>query len=539
MPNETKMLCCYLSNLFFSILIKMEIPSGSVLAAIILVIATRWIWQAVNWLWLKPKKIEKILRQQGLQGNNYRFFYGDFKEIKAMVNQTKSAPIDFSQNICSRLNPFLLQHINNYGKNCFMWFGPSARVNIMNPELVKEVFIKMNEFQKVKINPQGRMLAPGVAVHEGDQWVKHRRILNPAFHQEKLKMMLPLFYESCNEMVEKWEKLISRKESVELDVWPYLQNLSCDVISRAAFGSNYEEGKIIFDLLKELTTLIMPIFQSVYIPGWRFIPTKTNNRIKQIDKEIEASLMSIIGKREKAMKESDVTNDDLLGLLIESNLKEINEGEKRAGLSIKEVMDECRLFYFAGQETTSVLLVWTMILLSKFPHWQQQARQEVMQVFGIETPHFDGLSRLKVVTMILYEVLRLYPPAAGTARVVNEEIKLGNLILPAGVQVSVPLVLIHQDPQFWGNDASQFNPQRFSEGISKATNNQLCYLPFGWGPRICIGQNFALAEAKMALALILQRFSFDLSLSYSHAPTALVTVKPEHGAQLVLTKLEP
>ncbi|KAJ9183062.1 hypothetical protein P3X46_006976 [Hevea brasiliensis] len=506
--------------------------SNSVAVSIILMVIVTLGWRVLNWVCLRPKKLERFLRQQGLAGNPYRFFHGDLKESVAMTKQARSQPFDFSQHLALRVAPFLLQILNNYGKNSFIWIGPIPRVNITNPEHIKEVFAKIKEFQKVKMLPQFNVLATGLASYDGDKWAKHRKIINPAFHQEKLKLMLPVFYQCCNEMIEKWEKLISTKQSCELDVWSYLQNMSCDCISRAAFGSNHEQGKRIFDLLKELSILVMQAAQSVYIPGWRFLPTKANKRIKEIDREIQASLKSMISKRENAMKASEATNDDLLGLLIESNLRETKER-----LNIQDVIDECKLFYFAGQETTSVLLVWTMISLSKYPHWQAQAREEVLQVFGGKKPEFDGLNRLKVVTMILYEVLRLYPPALAISRTVSEETRLGDLILPAGVQINMPTVVVHQDPELWGKDATEFKPERFSEGVSKATKNQVSFFPFGWGPRICIGQNFSLLEAKMALAVILQHFSFHLSPSYAHAPRPIITLQPEHGAQLILRKL--
>ncbi|XP_050216119.1 cytochrome P450 72A397-like [Mercurialis annua] len=307
---------------------------------------------------------------------------------------------------------------------------------------------------------------------------------------------------------------------------------------RAAFGSNYDEGKLIFDLLKELSSLVIQALSSVNIniSSWRFIPTKKNRRIQEIDRKIEVALRSIINKRERAVKGGDEGSNDLLGLLIESNLREKNEGG--VGLTNQEVTDECRLFYFAGQESTSVLLVWTLIFLSKFPHWQSLARDEIFNVFADKKPDFDGLNRLKVVTMILYEVLRLYPPVIVLNKVVNEEIRLGNVTLPAGVQVSLPMVLIHRDPEIWGDDASEFKPERFSDGISTVTNNQVAFFPFGYGPRVCIGQNFALTEAKMALAIILQNFSFGLAPSYVHAPCTVATLQPQYGALLILQKLD-
>ncbi|KAF7822555.1 cytochrome P450 CYP72A219-like [Senna tora] len=141
------------------------------------------------------------------------------------------------------------------------------------------------------------------------------------------------------------------------------------------------------------------------------------------------------------------------------------------------------------------------------------------------------------MTMILYEVLRLYPPVPAFTRVVSEETRVGKLSLPAGTRIGIPAILVHRDPQLWGDDAKDFNPQRFCEGISKAAKSQASYLPFGWGPKICIGQNFALLEAKMALSLILQNFSFELSPSYTHAPFVVLTLQPQFGTHIILHKL--
>jgi cytochrome P450 len=133
----------------------------------------------------------------------------------------------------------------------------------------------------------------------------------------------------------------------------------------------------------------------------RYLPTKNNRRMKQISRETGTLLMGIIAKREKAIQNGEATKDDLLGTLLESNMREMRQNGKSdssLGMSTRDMIEECKLFYFAGQETTSVLLTWTMVVLSMHTEWQEKAREEVLQHFGKEKPDFDGLSRLKIVS---------------------------------------------------------------------------------------------------------------------------------------------
>ncbi|KAK7244050.1 hypothetical protein RIF29_38868 [Crotalaria pallida] len=206
-------------------------------------------------------------------------------------------------------------------------------------------------------------------------------------------------------------------------------------------------------------------------PPHLFLPTHAHRRVKEIHRDVKASLKDIINKREKAMKAGEDTENDLLGILLESNHKVIQEHEnnKDVGITLEDVIEECKLFYFAGQETTAVLLVWTMVVLSRYPDWQARAREEVLQVFDNHKPNFEGLSHLKIVTMILYEILRLYPPVLGVDRIAQKDVKLGGLTIPTGVHINLPPILVHHHCELWGDDANEFNPERFSEGVVKAT----------------------------------------------------------------------
>ncbi|KAM7497797.1 hypothetical protein LguiA_022211 [Lonicera macranthoides] len=218
----------------------------------------------------EPKKLEKLLRQQGLKGNSYTFLFGDFKKISMMIKEAKSKPINLSGDIVPRVMPWILDSINNYGNNCFLWFGTTPIVTIMDPELIKEVLHKHDIFRKPYANPLVMMLAIGLAAHEGEKWAKHRKIISPAFNLDKLKLMLPAIFLSCNELMSKWETIVSTKGSCELDVWPYLETLTSDIISRTAFGSSYEEGRKISQLQKEQAELVMQAAASIYLPGLRY-----------------------------------------------------------------------------------------------------------------------------------------------------------------------------------------------------------------------------------------------------------------------------
>ncbi|KAH9623858.1 hypothetical protein KSS87_006444 [Heliosperma pusillum] len=491
----------------------------------------------LNAVWFKPMRLENKLREQGFQGNPYKLVFGDIKEKTQMALEAQSKPMSsFSNDYHYKINPFYHHSLKKHGQKCFVWEGPTPIVNIGEPELMRKVYTKMDQFQKLLPAPVYRIFR-GLSQLDGDEWAKHRKILNPAFRMDMLKSMIPAFITSSVDMLNKWEKICGKEGSSEVNVWPYLRVLSADAISRAAFGSSYQEGDRIFELITEQINLIRPLIKSIHIPGWRFVPTKRNWRIMTIQREIRALLRDIIIKRQKLVHAGEKHGDDLLEILLASNNNIENNGQKKKlRLCIEEVIDECKTFYTAGQGTTSTLLVWTLILMSKHQEWQELARKEAFTTFGNNTPNFLGLNNLKLLNMILQEVLRLYPPIPATIRRVSKEVKLGDSILPEGVKVKLSNH-VQQDENLWGADAKEFNPNRFKDGLSKASGGNVSLFSFGWGPRNCIGSNFAMLEAKVVLVMILQRFSLKLSPSYAHAPTAKETLQPQFGAQLIVQPL--
>ncbi|KAK4342417.1 hypothetical protein RND71_038233 [Anisodus tanguticus] len=373
----------------------------------------------------------------------------------------------------------------------------------MDPKLIREVLSnKSGQFRKPRISAFLKLFVTGLGTYDGEKWAKHRKILNPAFHMEKLNvvsLMLGAFAQCTEDMISRWNKLTISTGSCELDISQEFHSLTGDMLS--------------------------------------FVPTKTNRRRLYIYNTVRSSLKGIIEEREKEVQSGKAHNEDLLGLLMKSNQEEQgNIKDSRKGMSTEDVIEECNSFYFAGQETTATLLTWTAIVLTIHPDWQDKARKEVLEIIGNDESKFDQLNQLKIVTMILHEVLRLYP-SGSLVRETNKKTKLGDYTIPSGAQLLVPLQIIHRDTEAWGEDALIFNPERFSEGVSKAAND-LMYFPFGWGSWICVGMNFAMIQVKLVLAKILQNYSFELSPSYAHGPNmpALI-LQPQYGAPIIVRKL--
>ncbi|MBA0797520.1 hypothetical protein Gohar_008208 [Gossypium harknessii] len=179
-----------------------------------------------------------------------------------------------------------------------------------------------------------------------------------------------------------------------------------------------------------------------------------------------------------------------------------------------------------------------VFLLAIHGDWQEKARREVFEIFGNQIPDSEDISRLKIMTTIIYETLRLYGPSIGMMRRAEREVRLGKLVLPANLDLLVVHSASHHDPQLWGDEVHLFKPERFAEGIAKAINyNVGAFCPFGLGPRNCVGMNFAITEAKIALSMILQRYTISLSPAYVHSPIPYITVQPQHGIQVILESL--
>lgn len=482
--------------------------------------------------WWGPIRVQRIMKLQGIGGPTYKFIHGSTIEITEMRKQSMGRPINgLSHDIFPRILPHVHTWKNTYGVNILNWYGSQAQLIITEPELIKEI-LNNKDGRYPKIDLEGhakKLLGDGLSSTKGEKWMKLRKIANHAFHAESLKNMIPEMIVITKTMLEKWKKC----EGKEIEVFEEFRVITSEIISKTAFGTSYQEGRTIFEMLMKLTLIVSTNAQKIRFPVLSiFFKSPDDKECNKIEQEIQDCITDIIKKRENTKSgEVESSGNDFLGNL----LKAYRDDDESKCISMGAVVDECKTFYFAGHETTTSLLTWTIFLLAVHTNWQEKARREVIELFGKSNPNSDGIPRLKTMNMIIEESLRLYPPVPYIKRKVSEEVKLGNLTLPPQMELYISPLALHHDPQIWGEDVHQFKPERFKGGVAKATNNtSAAFLPFGFGPRTCVGMSFAISEAKIVLSMILQRYAFTLSPTYVHSPIQIFMIRPQNGVQVAL-----
>ncbi|XP_024988569.1 cytochrome P450 CYP749A22-like [Cynara cardunculus var. scolymus] len=491
----------------------------------------RFLLRFVVKVWWTPVRIQKMMKSQGIGGLPYAFPHGNTRVITAMRNRSMNQPMEVSHDIFSRIQPHVHSWIKIYGINFVNWHGSQPQLFITDPELVKEI-LSNREGAYPKMDMEGyakKLLGEALITNEGEKWEKVRKLANRTFHAESLKNMVPEMSSSVEAMLGRWKDY----EGQEIDVHTEFGVLTTEVISRTAFGSSYVEGKHIFEMVSKLTAITVRNIYNLRFPGISSI-LKTDDEIEaeRLEQTIKKSILEIVMKRKASMSEGvDEFGSSYLGQLVK--IADDSNGSKR--ISIEQMIDEIKAIYGAGHLTTTNLLSWTVFLLAIDQDWQDKAREEVFEFFGRKTPTSDGIARLKTMNMVINESLRLYPPVLTMTRKVEREIKLGNLTIPANINIFISILALHHNPEIWGNDVLRFRPERFANGVARATkNNPAAFLPFGMGPRTCVGLNFTTNEAKIALSMILQRYRFTISSNYVHYPADVFILTPKKGVQVIL-----
>ncbi|OMO72111.1 Cytochrome P450 [Corchorus olitorius] len=357
--------------------------------------------------WFTPLRIQREMNLQGIKGPSYKFMHGTNKETLKMIKEAKSKPMaTLSHDLLPRLHPYIYSRLNSYGKCYLSWRGSRPELYITEPELVKELLIKSNDpsgdFLKFTSRDREnkkedffvKLFGDGLVTSQGEKWVKHRKLANYAFHGESLKSMTPAMIASVETMLERWKQF----EGKEIEVFEEFRLLTSEVLSRTAFGSSYLEGEKIFDMLKKLSSLTSKNIFKTMLPHVisKFWRTADSIESDKLVKGIHDSIMEIVKKREEKVVQGEANSFgiDFLGLLLNS----FHDPDKNNRLSVQDLVDECKTFYLAGQESINSALAWTVFLLAIHPEWQEKARKEIIEVFGNQNPHSEGIGKLKIVS---------------------------------------------------------------------------------------------------------------------------------------------
>ncbi|XP_071693586.1 cytokinin hydroxylase-like [Rutidosis leptorrhynchoides] len=505
---------------------------------VILSLFIKIVYQTLDCYLFTPIRIKNIMSRQGVHGPKRRLLIGNLDNIAELVSKTTSVDMpSIDHDIVPRLLPHFVLWSNIYGKRFIYWNGTEPRLCLTETELIKELLVKHSTVSgKSWLQQQGckHFIGRGLLMANGIDWHHQRHIVAPAFMRDKLKSYAGYMVECTEEMIRSMKTEVDKKKT-EFEISEYMAKLTADIISRTEFDSSYQKGKKIFHLLTILQQRCSKASRELCFPGSRFLPSKYNREIKSLKMEVESLLMEIIQSRTDCVEigRSNSYGNDLLGMLL-NEMQKKREGNG-FGLDLQVIMDECKTFFFAGHETTALLLTWTIMLLASNPSWQDKVRAEVRHVSNGGPLSVEHLSKLYVLNMVIHESLRLYPPATVLPRMAFEDLQLGDLHIPKGLSIWIPVLAIHHSEEIWGEDVNEFNPNRFaSKSFSQGRN----FMPFAAGPRNCVGQSFAMMEAKIILGMLISKFNFEISDNYKHAPVIVLTIKPKFGVQVYLKPLE-
>ncbi len=386
---------------------------------------------------------------------------------------------------------------------------------IKHPDHLAEVLIThASKYRKTHsgLRTLARFLGDGLLTSDGETWKRQRRMVQPAFSRARLADYAVAMREEAARASSRFRDGETREMSREM------MELTLRVVSRTLFG--HDVGAEIDDVARAMVTFQDSLTRPRLLPRWLSGPfqAKLERAIATIDRVI----YGMIARRRAAGGEGS----DLLGTLI-SAVDDEGDGGR---LSEREVRDQLVTLFIAGHETTSHALTWTLYLLSQNPEAERALHAEIDGALGGRAVAYDDLGRLPYTEQVLKEAMRLYPPAYSVARKAEEDTEIGGYPVRRGSEVVLWIYMTHRDFR-WFPDPTAFRPERFTEA-EEAKLPKLAYLPFGAGPRVCIGKTFAMLEAKLILATLSQRFRFALAPGQRVSAKTRITLFPGHGMRM-------
>ena len=414
--------------------------------------------------------------------------------------------------------------VNDFGESR-LFFHNFVLVN--EPDFIEHILVT-NHQNYVKGRLTRQILQPvlgnSLLISEGDFWRRQRRIMAPAFHHQHLAKAADVMVRRAQQRVARWQTVCERNGC--LDVNLEMMSLTMEIVAEALFSSEIanstdELGRAITTLNSSLgTPNPLDIFG---FPDW--IPRWRSHRTRSALARLDRTIYDIIGTRRATPEMSD----DLLSLLLAARDEETGEG-----MTDTQLRDEVITFFAAGHETTALALTWTMYLLSRHPDIERTLHDELDRVLAEREATFADVEALTYTHMVIQEAMRLFPPVFSFSRVALADDKVGKHSIPAGSVVTISPYVTHRNPQLW-EEPLRFDPERFTPDRIK-TRHRFAYLPFGGGPRICIGRGFAMAEACLVLATIARAFRLRMVPGHRVEACGKITLRPRYGLRMTLER---
>ena len=424
----------------------------------------------------------------------------------------------------------LTETTRKYGKVAMARFGPMRYVVVEDPVAIKHVlldnvknYVKSRNYSGIKL-----LLGNGLLTSEGDFWRRQRKLSQPAFHRDRMSGFVESMASATDEAVTRWNEMgksAGKGGAFEVDVHEEMNRLTFHIVgltllTQDLLGDAETTGKaltVAMYFANEYAESLVPI------PLW--VPTPKNRRFLEARAALDQMVFRIIGER-RARRVSGAKSD-LLDMLMEARDEETGEG-----MSDRQLRDEIMTLILAGHETTANALTFTFYLLSKNPDVMRRLAAEVDEVLGGRSPQLSDLPKLSLTKRVLEESMRLYPPAWMFERQALEDDELNGFHVPKGSVIGVCTYVLHRDPDNFENPEG-FDPDRFL-GDPK-DRAKYTYLPFGGGARVCIGNAFAMMEAQIVLAKIVQSYRLDLLPNTKLELDPVITLRPRGGLKMRMT----
>lgn len=399
------------------------------------------------------------------------------------------------------------------------------RMTLVNsPEHISTILVEQSAtFEKTRLfrSVMGLLLGHGLLTAENSGYIQQRKLVAPAFQHRRIAAYAEVMATYAEDSVHTWA------DGQEINIAHEMMRLTLRIVGKTLFD---------VDVLGEADELGTALTQALRWTDERFktllpvplsVPTPWNRRFTQGRARLDATIFQMIQER----RQSEVDRGDLLSMLLHAQ-----DEEHGIRMTDQQVRDEAMTIFLAGHETTANALTWTWYLLTQHPDMYTRVREEVDQALGGRTPTVDDLPRLPYTLQVVKESLRLYPPAYAIVRQPVKPVVLGDYLIPAGAVVIISPYVLHRRPDSFA-DPERFDPDRWTPE-HEAKLPRYAYLPFSAGPRICIGNHFAMMEAQLVLATLAQRVVFELVPGQTIEPVTMVTLRPRAGINMTVRHKE-